>query len=196
MFNVRFIFFFVGLTCISKHDVFEAVVLLKSTLSTALAALHDRESCGLEKRKWDYQQVIEIILVFTETGFCEVILLATNCAKTCWLCRIRFWYLKILLADNFLFLEDENILAVSKGFVKYLTSQLLFVFGTYRHAAYRQFCWWIHSRLGKGARRVIPLYVVWEIRTRNPSEDGKYTGFKTSSGEVPESDFSWVGGME
>ena len=50
LFNVRFIFITVGLTCISKHDDFEATVLLKSTVWTALVALHDWESCGLEKR--------------------------------------------------------------------------------------------------------------------------------------------------
>ena len=48
--RVFFFFFIVGLTCISKHDDFEAVVLLKSTFCTALVALHDRESCDLEKR--------------------------------------------------------------------------------------------------------------------------------------------------
>ena len=33
-----------------QNNDFEAVVLLKSTLWRALVALHDRESCGLEKR--------------------------------------------------------------------------------------------------------------------------------------------------
>ena len=47
LFDARFFFFTVGLTCISKHDDFEAVVLLKSTNKVAL---HDRKSCGLEKR--------------------------------------------------------------------------------------------------------------------------------------------------
>ena len=51
-------------------------------------------------------------------------------------------------------------------------------------------------RLGKGVRRVIPLCVVWEIRRSYPSEDGKYTGFKSSSEEVPEIDFSWGWGYE
>ena len=50
LFNVRFTFFAVVLTCISEHDDFEAVVLIKSTLWTALIATHNRESCGLEKR--------------------------------------------------------------------------------------------------------------------------------------------------
>ena len=48
----------------------------------------------------------------------------------------------------------------------------------------------------KGVRRVMPSCVVWEIRRRYPSEDWKYTDFKSSSEEVPETDFSWVGGME
>ena len=46
-----FFFFTVDLTCINKHDDFEVVVLLKSTVWFALVALHDREICRLERRE-------------------------------------------------------------------------------------------------------------------------------------------------
>ena len=39
-----------------------------------------------------------------------------------------------------------------------------------------------------------PLCLVWEIRRRCPSDNGKYTDFKNSIEEVPEIYFSWVGG--
>ena len=46
------------------------------------------------------------------------------------------------------------------------------------------------------SEELIPSCVVWEICRRYPSEDGKYTGFKSSSEEVTEIDFSWDGGMK
>ena len=49
-FNVRFILFTVGLTCISKRDDFEALVLLRNTPWTALVAFHERKSCSIENR--------------------------------------------------------------------------------------------------------------------------------------------------
>ena len=54
-----------------------------------------------KKARWHYQQVIEIVLVFKGTDFREVIFFAINNAKTCLLCTISFWHLKILLADEF-----------------------------------------------------------------------------------------------
>ncbi|XP_057290679.1 P2X purinoceptor 7-like [Hydractinia symbiolongicarpus] len=49
---------------------------------------------------------------------------------------------------------------------------------SYRYASYRQFSWFIHTRLGRGVRRVIPACVVAKIRTAFPSESGNYTGFR------------------
>ena len=49
---------------------------------------------------------------------------------------------------------------------------------TFRLAAYRQFTWWIHSRLGRSVRRIIPACAVAEIRRSFPEETGQYTGFQ------------------
>ena len=48
----------------------------------------------------------------------------------------------------------------------------------YCYASYKQFTWWIHSKLGKGVQKVIPSCVVWSIRKNYPSENGVYTDFK------------------
>ena len=61
-----------------------------------------------------------------------------------------------------------------------------------RYAAYRQFCWFAHARLGRGVRRVIPCCVVNKIRAEYPSDDWQYVGFKDGI-ESSEIDFSWVG---
>ncbi|XP_064638314.1 uncharacterized protein LOC135494328 [Lineus longissimus] len=48
----------------------------------------------------------------------------------------------------------------------------------YRLAAYRQFTWWIHERLGKKVRKVIPSCVVQLIRETFQDPNGQYTGFR------------------
>ena len=48
---------------------------------------------------------------------------------------------------------------------------------TFRLAAYRQFTWWIHDRLGRSVRRIISACVA-EIRHTFPEETGQYTGFR------------------
>ncbi|XP_033114047.1 P2X purinoceptor 7-like [Anneissia japonica] len=49
---------------------------------------------------------------------------------------------------------------------------------TFRLKAYRQFTYWVHDRLGKAIRRVIPACVVGRIRQEYPSDNGAYVGFK------------------
>ncbi|XP_057299215.1 P2X purinoceptor 7-like [Hydractinia symbiolongicarpus] len=69
---------------------------------------------------------------------------------------------------------------------------------TYRHGAYRQFCSFIHNKLRRGVRRVIPACAVCKIREEYPSVDGRYTGFKgdAEGGELVEMDFSWIAEIE
>ena len=55
---------------------------------------------------------------------------------------------------------------------------VLLSFRNYRYDSYKQFTWWIHSKLGKGVWKVIPSCVVWSIRKNYPSENGVYTDFK------------------
>ena len=52
-----------------------------------------------------------------------------------------------------------------------------------RYAAYRQFTWWVHNRLGKGVRRVIPSCAIWAIRDKFPQENNVYEPFRESSEE-------------
>ena len=51
------------------------------------------------------------------------------------------------------------------------------LYRSFRYAAYRQFTWWVHGHLGKTIRRVIPSFVVMNIRSAFPSEDGNYTEY-------------------
>ena len=48
---------------------------------------------------------------------------------------------------------------------------------TWRLAAYRQFTWWMHTRLGC-YRRVIPVCAVNLIRQEYTEESGQHTGFQ------------------
>lgn len=60
----------------------------------------------------------------------------------------------------------------------------------YRYAAYCQFTWWVHNRLGRYLRKVIPACVVKTIRRTYPREDGNYTGFRTANESYSEVDMS------
>ena len=56
----------------------------------------------------------------------------------------------------------------------------LSLFRSYRFAGYKQFSWWIHNRLGKWVRKVIPSCALWNIRQKYPSADGSYIPFNES----------------
>ena len=48
----------------------------------------------------------------------------------------------------------------------------------YRLAAYRQFTYWIHSRLGRHIRRVMPACIVSQVRLMYPEPSEQYIGYQ------------------
>lgn len=61
----------------------------------------------------------------------------------------------------------------------------------YRYTAYRQFTGFIHNRLGKGVRRIIPACVVNAIREKFPEQNGIYVGFLGEDDNVSELKDTW-----
>ena len=54
-----------------------------------------------------------------------------------------------------------------------------------RYAAYRMFTWWVHNRLGRGVRKVIPSCAIWAIRDAYPeTDDIKYVPFQEVRDEL------------
>ena len=62
----------------------------------------------------------------------------------------------------------------------------------YRLNAYRNFTCWVHGKLGKGNRKIIPSCVVTCIRKEFPDPNGNYTGFLDGTEEQAEYDSSWI----
>ena len=62
----------------------------------------------------------------------------------------------------------------------------------YRYAAYRQFTWWVHNRLGRYVRKVIPARVVKALQAVYPNADGNYAGFRTPDESYSEVELSWI----
>ena len=60
---------------------------------------------------------------------------------------------------------------------------LLLSLRNYRYPSHKQFTWWIHSRLVKDVRKVIPSCVVSSIGKNYPSENGVYTDFKQAEND-------------
>ena len=56
----------------------------------------------------------------------------------------------------------------------------IYLFSSYRFAGYKQYMWWVHNKLGKGVRNVIPSCAVWAIRNCFPDPDGNYVPFMES----------------
>ena len=57
---------------------------------------------------------------------------------------------------------------------------LSYTFRSFRFAGYKQYTWWVHNRLGKGVRKVIPSCAVWAIRNTYPAPDDTYVPFMES----------------
>ena len=55
---------------------------------------------------------------------------------------------------------------------------------TMRYASYRIFTWWVHNRLGRGVRRVIPSCAIWKIRHTFPEPNLVYVPFQEAADEI------------
>ena len=53
-----------------------------------------------------------------------------------------------------------------------------------RYAGYRQYTWWVHNRLGKGVRKVIPSCAIWAIRDTYPETSNNYVPFQEARDEI------------
>ena len=54
-----------------------------------------------------------------------------------------------------------------------------------RYAGYRQYTWWVHNRLGRGVRKVIPSCAIWAIRDAYPEIGNlRYAPFQEARDEM------------
>ena len=53
-----------------------------------------------------------------------------------------------------------------------------------RYAAYRIYTWWVHNRLGKGVRKVIPSCAMWKIRNTFSELNMAYIPFQEAGDEI------------
>ncbi|KAM7290704.1 P2X purinoceptor 7-like isoform X2 [Ixodes scapularis] len=76
--------------------------------------------------------------------------------------------------------QDQGVSCITKHpwFELYCLNRPVLDLAKYRYTAYHQFTWWVHKRLGRGNRVVLPSCVVCRIRQEFPSTDGTYRGFK------------------
>ena len=73
----------------------------------------------------------------------------------------------------------------------YLPSEGSVTNKNYRYAAYRQFSWFIYTKLGKNVRQIIPTCAVLKIREAFPAEDGKYVKFDGNDEGIPNVEEAW-----
>ena len=71
-------------------------------------------------------------------------------------------------------MENAKNAGIKSGFI----FNPLFFPRSYRYTSYRQFTAWMHNRLGRSIRRVIPSCVVSRIRAEFEADDGNYTVFQ------------------
>ena len=55
---------------------------------------------------------------------------------------------------------------------------------SFRYAEYRQYTWWVHNRLGRGFKKLIPSCAAWAIRDAYPESDYKYLPFQEARDEI------------
>ena len=77
----------------------------------------------------------------------------------------------VTLGANFavVCLHGEVLRATLNGLNNLRGDVISFENRSMRYAAYRIFTWWVHNRLGRGVRKVIPSCAIWqyEIHSQN-----------------------------
>lgn len=99
----------------------------------------------------------------------------------------EYFELKECIIEN----EDFKVVCLNEAVLKTTLNMLNNLRGnkieygniSLRYAAYRQFTWWIHNRLGKGVRRVIPSCAIWAIRETYPDQNNIYIPFQEAREE-------------
>lgn len=162
---------FIGIKCITDHEEFQPVVLHKGTLWTAHVALHDRES-HLSKQRNDLpnRYPINSLLPTVPSPIVHFYGLLTL-----YLMKISFL---VGVENNNDFDSTDDKMEERGDHDDSPCIKISFLCRSLRYAAYGQFCWWIHARLGKGVRRIIPVCVVKKIRGEYQVQIVVIQGFK------------------
>ena len=105
--------------------------------------------------------------------------------------NIPDWYFngKICITEN----DDFQVVCLHKEVLKTVLRMLNNIRGdgidiqnkSLRYAGYRQYTWWVHNRLGRGVRKVIPSCAIWAIRDTHPADgNSAYVPFQEARDEI------------